>query len=133
LDPAADRDLLFIGTSQAVQAYDVQNNKDVFFLNVVEGVNCLVVGTCNKSLEPLLYIGSSLSIIGVDIAGKEQLWTVTGDDVIALAPVDADGDGRQELAAGTKSCDLMVFKEVMRSVLRPRTDENARYAVQCVD
>ena len=112
LDETTGQDILFIGTAQSVQAYDVQRNADVFYIDVAAGVNCMTVGACNKSLAPLLYIGSNLSIVGVDITGKEQMWTVTGDDVLTLAAVDVDCDSRQELAAGTKGSDILVFKEV---------------------
>lgn len=74
-------------------------------------------GACNKSLAPLLYVGSNLSIVGVDITGKEQMWTVTGEEVLVIAAVDANCDSRQELAAGTKACDILVFKEVQSRVL----------------
>lgn len=102
-----------------MQAYDVNRNADVFYIEVAEGVNCMTVGACSKSSAPLLYIGSNLSIVGVDISGKEQMWTVTGEDVLALAPFDVDGDSRQELAAGTKASDILVFKEVLLRTLGP--------------
>eukprot|EP00892_Ulva_mutabilis_P010274 jgi/Ulvmu1/7619/UM038_0044.1 len=111
LDPTHGRDILFIGTSQAVQGYDLHHNADVFCHDVPEGVGCLMVGKCNKNLVPLLYVGSSLSIIGLDNAGKEQMWNVTNDDVVVLASADADDDGTHELLAGTKSADILAFKE----------------------
>lgn len=116
LDQSHGRDLLFIGTGQTVQAYDVHQNSDVFFRDVPEGVGCLMVGTCNEEMLPLLYVGSSLCVFGLDSVGKEQMWTVSNDDVAVLASGDADGDGKHEILAGTSSGDILVFKQVSPSV-----------------
>jgi Bardet-Biedl syndrome 2 protein len=116
LDETSGRDFLFIGTAQSVQAYDVQRNAEVFYIDVPEGVNCMTIGACNKSLAPLLYVGSNLSIVGVDVTGKEQMWTVTGSEVVVLSAVASAFDSRQELAAGTKACDILVFKAVLLPV-----------------
>ena len=37
-------DLLIIGTKSHVLAYDVDNNSDVFYREVADGVNVIVVG-----------------------------------------------------------------------------------------
>lgn len=113
LDRSQGRDLLFIGTSQAVQAYDVHHNADVFCRDVPEGVGCLMVGTCNHEMVPLLYVGSSLCVFGLDAVGKEQMWTVSSADVVVLASGDADDDGKSEILAGTTSADILVFKQVI--------------------
>ena len=113
LDLSHGRDLLFIGMSQTVQAYDVHHNVDVFCRELPEGVGCLMVGRCNNEMAPLLYVGSSLSIIGLDHAGKEQMWTVSNGDVMVLASADADDDGKHEILAGTAASDILVLKEVL--------------------
>lgn len=117
LDPSHGRDLLFIGTSQAVQAYDVDRNADVFCRDVPEGVGCLMVGTCNHEMVPLLYVGSNLCVFGLDALGKEQMWTVSNSDVVVLASSDADDDGKHEVLAGTTSADILVLKQVISLLL----------------
>ena len=52
LDPNIGRDILLVGTNTDVMAYDVEENRDVFFKKVPDGVNAVVwkVGaTSNRS------------------------------------------------------------------------------------
>jgi hypothetical protein len=111
LDANSGRDLLFIGTGQSVQAYDVHDNADVFNKECLDGVGCLLVGVCGNSRQPLLFVGSALSITGLNLSGTEVFWTVSNDQVSALALADVDCDGDKELLAGALSCDIHVFKE----------------------
>jgi Ciliary BBSome complex subunit 2, N-terminal len=112
LDQHTSRDLLFIGNGHGVQAYDVHRNADVFYKDLSEGVACLCVGICGQHAKPLLYIGAAMSITGIDLAGKEQFWTVTSEVISTLALADVDCDGHLELLAGAKSFDVHVYKDV---------------------
>lgn len=112
LDVSQGRDLLFIGTGQAVQAYDVHRNAAVFSRDVPEGLGCLMIGTCNQEMVPLLYVGSSSCVFGLDAMGKERYWTVCNGDVGVLASGDVDNDGKNEILAGTATADIIVLKEV---------------------
>jgi Bardet-Biedl syndrome 2 protein len=47
---------------------------------------------------------------GFDNTGDEKYWTVTGDNVTALELIDFDGDGQNELLAGSADFSIRVFK-----------------------
>jgi Bardet-Biedl syndrome 2 protein len=47
---------------------------------------------------------------GFDARGTECFWTVTGDDVTALALCDVDEDGRPELVVGSADFEIRVFR-----------------------
>lgn len=120
-DEASERDLLFIGFGRNIQAYDVHNNCDVFHRECQHEVECLVVGKERTHDGPLLFVGSLMSVTGLDIHGKEAYWTVCNDVVSALAFEDVDYDGQLELLTGSRSCDIHVFKEVRSFKMFPGT------------
>ena len=47
---------------------------------------------------------------GFDARGNECYWTVTGDDVTALALCDVDDDARTELVVGSADSEIRVFR-----------------------
>lgn len=55
-------------------------------------------------------VGGNCSVTGFDFDGEERFWTVSGDNVGALAFVDFDGDGVDELVAGSDDFAIRVFK-----------------------
>jgi hypothetical protein len=67
---------------------------------VAEGVNCITVGRFGAYTKPLVIVGGNCSVQGFDLAGKEVFWSVTGDNVSALALGDIDEDGQNELLVG---------------------------------
>jgi Bardet-Biedl syndrome 2 protein len=46
---------------------------------------------------------------GFDSRGQEAYWTVTGDDVTALAFSDVNEDGQKELIVGSADYQIRVF------------------------
>ncbi len=46
---------------------------------------------------PLVIVGGHCSVQGFDAEGSELYWTVTGDNVSALAFADTNGDGHMEV------------------------------------
>jgi hypothetical protein len=115
LAPGFPRDLLFIGTAENVQAHDVQANMDIFNKSVPDGVDALLVGPSRPSGERLLLVASSLSITGISASGQDMFWCVSNDVVSSLAYCDIDCDGRQELLAGSVSCDVHIYREVRQA------------------
>ncbi|KAL6760242.1 BBS2m [Haematococcus lacustris] len=104
------RDVLLVGTPTTLQCYDVQQNKDLFFKDVTDGVNVVVVGTYGSAGQTLALVGGNCTIQGYDSAGSEILWTVTGDNVSSMTLCDVDGDGQPELLVGSDDFDLRVFR-----------------------
>ena len=66
---------------------------------------CLV---CTQ--PPLVVVGGHCSVQGFDAEGNELYWTVTGDNVSAMAFVDTNGDGVPELVVGSDDFEIRVFK-----------------------
>jgi Bardet-Biedl syndrome 2 protein len=78
LIPKSMRDVLLIGTQNFLQCYDVDQNKDIFFKDVPEGISCMVVGSCGSHSQPLVLVGGNCSVQGYNSMGTEVMWTVTG-------------------------------------------------------
>lgn len=110
LDPNSPNELLFIGSETNLLVYDVVQNSDIFDREITDGVNCLTFGKVNNMSEPVVIAGGNCSIVGLDLQGEEQFWTVTGDNVSAMEFVDWDEDGTQELVAGSEDFAIRVFK-----------------------
>ncbi|XP_060693812.1 Bardet-Biedl syndrome 2 protein homolog [Hemiscyllium ocellatum] len=111
LNPGLGRDMLLVGTQTNLLAYDVYNNSDVFYKEVADGANAIVLGQLGEIPSPLAIIGGNCTLQGFDQDGNDLFWTVTGDNVRSLALCDFDGDGKKELLAGSEDFDIRVFKE----------------------
>ncbi|KAM3829164.1 BBSome complex member BBS2 isoform 3-T3 [Vipera latastei] len=97
LNPDLGCDSLLVGTRTSLLAYDVHNNADLFYAGVPDGANSIAVGTLGDISCPLAIIGGNCSLQGFNYEGKDLFWTVTGDNVRALAFCDFDGDGKKEI------------------------------------
>ncbi|XP_044290035.1 Bardet-Biedl syndrome 2 protein isoform X2 [Varanus komodoensis] len=111
LNPDLGGDVLLVGTQTSLLAYDVHNNADLFYAGVPDGANTIVLGTLGDISSPLAIIGGNCSLQGFNHEGKDLFWTVTGDNVRALALCDFDGDGKKELLVGSEDFDIRVFRE----------------------
>ncbi|KPI88725.1 hypothetical protein ABL78_2185 [Leptomonas seymouri] len=87
----ATYDALLVGATTSLLAYDVDKNKQLFYKDVEDGVQAVVCGPVmrpagNGSVgPPLAVVGGNCSIFGFDRTGAERYWTVTGDQVTAMA------------------------------------------------
>lgn len=94
-DAAAGYDALLFGATTSLLAYDVEQNKQLFYKDVEDGVQAVVCGPVMKPIgsgggggdgaPPLAVVGGNCSIFGFDRTGAERYWTVTGDQVTAMA------------------------------------------------
>ncbi|EGD73023.1 hypothetical protein PTSG_12207 [Salpingoeca rosetta] len=100
-------DLVFVGSSDNLTAYDVVNNCDKFSVEAADGCSALCIGKLKDS-DPLVFIGGTCSIYGYDADGNDQFWTVTGDDVTAMA-VGPFTTGDAELVVGSEDFDIRSF------------------------
>eukprot|EP00045_Choanoeca_perplexa_P013318 m.150699 g.150699 ORF g.150699 m.150699 type:complete len:743 (-) comp16318_c0_seq4:57-2285(-) len=106
------KDWLFIGTATSLNAYEVDNNRDIFHIEAPDGANAIALGRFNEESEPVVIIGGSCSIYGYNHAGEDTYWTVTGDNVsaLAMAPV-LNVDREHELIVGSEDFDLRIFNK----------------------
>ena len=105
--------MVFIGSNTNLLVYDCTNNSDVFDKEVNDGLSAL--GICSDSClpdvgQPVVIVGGNCSITGFDVDGEERFWTVSGDNVGALEFFDFNGDGADELVAGSDDFAIRVFK-----------------------
>ncbi|KAK7870413.1 hypothetical protein R5R35_003747 [Gryllus longicercus] len=111
LNLADEKDCLVVGTPANVLAYDAENNKDIFYKEIPDGANVIVIGRLGSFKTPLAIVGGNCSIQGFDFEGNDPFWTVTGDNVCSLALLDYDQDGDNELIVGSEDFEVRVFKE----------------------
>ncbi|KPP75942.1 Bardet-Biedl syndrome 2 protein-like [Scleropages formosus] len=111
LEPGRVGDALLVGSQTNLLAYDVHNNADVFYKEVADGANAIVLGRLGDIPSPLAIIGGNCALQGFDHEGNDQFWTVTGDNVRSLMLCDFTGDGKNELLVGSEDFDIRVFKE----------------------
>lgn len=109
LNPSLAYDVLMVGTQTSLMVYDVEENADLFFKEVHDGVNVLAFGNIINVEAPVCVVGGNCSIQAFDFEGTELFWTVTGDNVSALAFCDVNADGHQELVAGTEDYEMRFF------------------------
>ncbi|XP_061891432.1 Bardet-Biedl syndrome 2 protein homolog [Entelurus aequoreus] len=111
LGPNSTGDKLLVGSQTNLLAYDVHDNADIFYKEVSDGANAIVLGKLGDIPNPLSIIGGNCAIQGFDSQGNDLFWTVTGDNVRSLVLCDFTGDGKNELLVGSEDFDIRVFKE----------------------
>ncbi|XP_064601546.1 Bardet-Biedl syndrome 2 protein homolog [Liolophura sinensis] len=111
LNPNIPNDILVVGTSTNLLAYDVNNNRDLFYKETPDGSNAIVMGQLGGLELPLAVVGGNCSLQGFDYEGNDSFWTVTGDNVCSLSMIDFTCDGQQELIVGSEDYDIRVFRE----------------------
>lgn len=76
--------------------------------------------------EPVIIVGGNSSVHGVSEKGDEVFWTTTGDVVSAMALLDVDDDGQNELVVGSEDFAIKIFQV--------RRDENStQKPVSCLN
>ena len=103
-------DQLMVGSDTSLLCYDVENNKDIFFQDVKDGVHALTVGRLSSSaLSPsLVLVGGNSAVTGLDMLGVESYWTAMSDSVGALC-TRPSGKDSHELIVGTADRSLRVL------------------------
>mmetsp|Transcript_47298 Transcript_47298/g.109459 ORF Transcript_47298/g.109459 Transcript_47298/m.109459 type:complete len:719 (+) Transcript_47298:144-2300(+) len=109
LNPNLGHDVLMVGTQTSLMVYDVEENADLFFKEVHDGVNVIAFGSIMTVNSPVCVVGGNCSIQAFDHEGTELFWTVTGDNVSALAFCDVNDDGVAELICGTEDFEMRIF------------------------
>uniref|UniRef100_A0A673JBW3 BBSome complex member BBS2 n=1 Tax=Sinocyclocheilus rhinocerous TaxID=307959 RepID=A0A673JBW3_9TELE len=111
LGPNTTGHTLLVGSQTNLLAYDVHDNTDIFYKEVTDGANAIVLGELGDIQYPLAIIGGNCALQGFDFEGNDQFWTVTGDNVRSLVLCDFTADGKNELLVGSEDFDIRVFRE----------------------
>ena len=111
LKPGSVREYLVIGTPSSIFVYDVQNNTDLFYREIADGANAVVVGRIGSIPQSIAIAGGNCAIQGFGEDGHDAYWTVTGDNVTSLALFDLTDDGQNELVVGSEDYDITVFRD----------------------
>ncbi|XP_076644688.1 BBSome complex member BBS2 [Halictus rubicundus] len=106
-----DKDVLLIGTASHVLAFHVEDNSDIFYKEMTDGVKCIVIGKLGWLPNQVAIIGGNCSVMILDSQGTEIFWTVVEGIVSSLAVFDFDGDNENELITGTQDFEIKVYKE----------------------
>ncbi|XP_027017827.1 Bardet-Biedl syndrome 2 protein homolog isoform X1 [Tachysurus fulvidraco] len=109
--PNTTGDTLLVGSQSSLLAYDVHDNTDIFYREVTDGANAIVLGKLGNIQSPLAIVGGNCALQGFDCEGNDQFWTVTGDNVRSMVLCDFTGDGKNELLVGSEDFDIRVFRE----------------------
>jgi Bardet-Biedl syndrome 2 protein len=118
LSPNLGHDVLMIGTQTSLMVYDVEENADLFFKEVHDGVNVIAYGNIPSVDVPVCLVGGNCSVQAFDHEGSELFWTVTGDNVSALAFCDVNDDGVAEMICGTEDFEIRIFnnEDVLKEI-----------------
>lgn len=117
-DVQGSRDSLLVGTQSTIRAYDVDENKDLVYKELPDGVNRLAFGALpNSNGVPVVVAGGNCSIQGINSSGEEAFWTVCGDDVTALSISSAEekspgvpNTAGGQMAVGTANFEIRVYR-----------------------
>eukprot|EP01105_Mastigella_eilhardi_P024274 TRINITY_DN6306_c0_g1_i1.p1 TRINITY_DN6306_c0_g1~~TRINITY_DN6306_c0_g1_i1.p1 ORF type:complete len:707 (+),score=207.40 TRINITY_DN6306_c0_g1_i1:35-2122(+) len=100
---------LFVGTQANILAFDVDENRDLFYRDVDDGVTAICVGKLGDQETPQAIVGGNCNIQGFNSRGEELFFTVTGDNISSMMLFDINGDSRNELLVGSEDFDLRMF------------------------
>lgn len=89
--------MVLIGTKNSLTAFDVFNNKTLFYREIPEGVNCIKIGTLDENNEKIIICGCGTTIWGLKVDGTDLFWTALGDEINTLELCDIDNDGLNEV------------------------------------
>lgn len=110
LSSNSDKEYLAIGTDTNILVYQVDDNLEIFFREISEGVRCMVIGTSDVMIQPLLFCGTKTTVQGFDDKGDEILWIVTSGAVNSIILFDFNRDNDREVLLGCEDEKIRVYK-----------------------
>lgn len=106
-----EKEFLAIGTDTNILVYQVDDNLEVFFREIAEGVRCMIIGSTDSSNPPLLFCGSKTTIRGFNDKGDEVLWIVTSGTVNSMILFDFNRDNDREILLGCEDEKIRIYKQ----------------------
>ena len=91
---------------------DVEMNSDLFHKEVRDGVLSMAVGPVDVAgtLNTVALVGGNCSILGFDKTGEDIFWTVSGDNVSALAFGYVESKEKYDILVGSEDYAIRLFR-----------------------
>ncbi|XP_034935482.1 Bardet-Biedl syndrome 2 protein homolog [Chelonus insularis] len=106
-----EKDILLIGTSTHILAYQVEENAEHFYKSIPNGVYSITIGKVGWFPNYIVVVGSNASLTIFDSEGQEIFWTIVGDIIRSSIIFDFDGDGENEILFGSDDFGIKVLKK----------------------
>ncbi|CRK86559.1 CLUMA_CG000236, isoform A [Clunio marinus] len=110
LSKSSENDYLAIGSDTNILVYQVNDNLEVFFKEITEGVLCMIIGTTDDRAGPMLFCGSKQTVRGFNEHGDEILWIVTSCFVNSIELFDFNRDNELEIILGCENEKIKIYK-----------------------
>lgn len=105
----SDKEYLAIGTENNILVYQVDDNMEVFFKDILEAIRCMVIGNIDHH-QPMLFCGTNTTVKGYNVRGEEILWIVTSGSVNSIILFDFNRDNDQEIVLGCND-KIRIYKQ----------------------
>jgi Bardet-Biedl syndrome 2 protein len=110
LSQTSEKEYLAIGTDTNILVYQVDENIEVFFKEITEGVRCMIIGTSDLMHSPMLFCGTRTTVRGFNEKGEEMLWIVTSGVINSIILFDFNRDADLEILLGCEDEKIRVYK-----------------------
>lgn len=110
LSQNSEKEYLAIGTDTNILVYQVDDNLEVFFKEISEGVRCMIIGTSDLMHPPMLFCGTRTTVRGFDEKGNELLWIVTSGTINSIILFDFNRDNDHEILLGCEDEKIKIYK-----------------------
>lgn len=111
LSTVSDKEFLAIGSDTNILVYQVDDNLEIFFKEISEGVRCMVIGTTSVTQPPMLFCGTRTTIRSFNEKGDEILWIVTSGTVNSMILFDFTRDNEREILLGCEDEKIRIYKQ----------------------
>lgn len=111
LSQTSEKEYLAIGTDTNILVYQVDDNLEVFFKEISEGVRCMTIGTSDLMNPPMLFCGTRTTVRGFNEKGDELLWIVTSGVINSIVLFDFNRDNDHEILLGCGDEKIRIYKQ----------------------
>lgn len=111
LSQTSEKEYLAIGTDTNILVYQVDDNLEVFFKEISEGVRCMTIGTSDLMNPPMLFCGTRTTVRGFNEKGDELLWIVTSGVINSIVLFDFNRDNDHEILLGCEDEKIRIYKQ----------------------
>ncbi|GAB0088836.1 Bardet-Biedl syndrome 2 protein homolog [Sergentomyia squamirostris] len=111
LNPSDEKEVLIIGSPTHILAYNIEENMDLFYKEIPEGIQTLCIGFIGMVQVPVVVTAGQGGLRAFDSTGTEHLWLITGCNCLTLVLFDVDKDGHNEILIGSQDSMIKIYKQ----------------------